>query len=71
LYDIVADPSEKNNVAAEHPEIVARLQERLEALAKESAKPLFMVDRFAALQKGMSGAPVLPNEDAYYEGDEP
>jgi arylsulfatase len=31
LYNVRADPTETNNVAAQHPEIVARLQQRLAA----------------------------------------
>jgi arylsulfatase A-like enzyme len=30
LYDIVADPSEKNNLAAKHPEILSRMKAELE-----------------------------------------
>jgi hypothetical protein len=71
LYNISEDPSEKSNVAAQHPEIVAKLQSRIEELAKQSAKPMFLIDRFGALQKGMNDKPVLPDEDAFYEGDEP
>jgi arylsulfatase A-like enzyme len=67
LYNIAQDPSEKNNVAAEHPDKVAELQKRIEELAKESAKPLFLVEQFKAMQKGLQGEPALPNEDAYYE----
>ena len=71
LYNIAQDPSEKTNVAAEHPEIVTRLQARIEELAKTSAKALFLVDRLGVAQKSMNGKPVLPDEDAFYEGDEP
>jgi arylsulfatase A-like enzyme len=34
LYDIAADPAEKNNVAARNPEVVARLMAQLEAIQK-------------------------------------
>ena len=59
------------NVAAEHPDKVARLQQRIEELAKASAKPLFLVEQFKAMQKGLQGELALPNEDAYYEVEEP
>ena len=71
LYNIAQDPSEKNNLAAQHPDKVAQLQQRIEELAKESAKPLFLVEQFKAMQKGLQGEPALPNEDAYYEQEEP
>jgi arylsulfatase B len=71
LYNIVPDPSEKNNLAAENPDKVAELQKRIEELAKASAKPLFLVEQFKAMQKGLQGEPALPNEDAYYEMEEP
>ena len=35
LYDIAKDPSEKNDIAKSHPDIVARLKARLAAVAKE------------------------------------
>jgi arylsulfatase B len=71
LYNIAQDTSEKNNVAAEHPNKVAELQKRIEELAKASTKPLFLVEQFKAMQKGLQGEPALPNEDAYYEEEAP
>jgi arylsulfatase B len=71
LYNIAQDPSEKNNVAAEHPDKVAELQKRIEELAKASTKPLFLVEQFKAMQKGLQGEPALPNEDAYHEEEAP
>jgi arylsulfatase A-like enzyme len=35
LFDLLADPSERWDVAAEHPDIVARLQERMRRFAAE------------------------------------
>ncbi|MEY4484229.1 MAG: hypothetical protein RL693_1681 [Verrucomicrobiota bacterium] len=43
LYNLAEDPYEKNNVAAAHPDKVAAMQERLNALGKESAKPLALI----------------------------
>lgn len=65
LFNLAQDPSEKTNLAAQHPERVAAMQRRLEALAKESAKALFLVDQFKVVQKGMQGEPVLPIDDDF------
>jgi len=70
LYDIPQDPSEKTNLANSNPQKVADLQKRIEQLAKESAKSLFLVDAFAAVKGMAHGAPSLPNEDAFFtQGD--
>jgi arylsulfatase A-like enzyme len=70
LYNIADDPSEKNNVADKNPARVAELQKRIEQLAKESAKSLFLVDAFATVKGTAHGAPALPNEDAFFtQGD--
>src|SRR6516225_9956942 len=70
LYDIPQDPSEKTNLANSNPQKVADLQKRIEQLAKESAKSLFLVDAFAAVKGMAHGAPSLPNDDAFFtQGD--
>ena len=43
LYNLADDPFEKNNLAKAHPERVAAMQDRLNALGKESAKPLALI----------------------------
>lgn len=43
LYNIAEDPYEKNNVAATHPDRVASMQARLEALGKEAVQPLALL----------------------------
>lgn len=43
LYDLATDPYEQSNVAAAHPEVVAAMQERLNLLGGESAKPLALI----------------------------
>ena len=65
LYDLAQDPSEKDNVAAQHPDRVAALQKRIESLAKEAAKPLFLADQFKVVVKNMHGEPILPTDEAY------
>jgi arylsulfatase A-like enzyme len=70
LYNIPEDPSEKTNLADSNPQKVAELQSRIEQLAKESAKSLFLVDAFAAVKESAHVPPSLPNEDAYFtQGD--
>ena len=70
LYNIAQDPSEKTNLADKNPQKVAELQKRIEELARESAKSLFLVDAFKAVTSSAHGAPALPNEEAYFtQGD--
>jgi arylsulfatase A-like enzyme len=71
LYDLAQDPSENNNLAAANPDKVAAFQQRLNALAKEAAKPLFLVDQFKVIMKNMHGEPVLPIDEAFDEADSP
>jgi len=54
-----------------NPDKVAALQQRLNALAKEATKPLFLVDQMKVVMKNMQGHSVMPGEDAFYEADEP
>lgn len=70
LYNIPQDPSESNNLAASNPEKVAELQKRIEEYARQSAKPLFLVEAFAAVNDAAHGPPSLPNEDIFFtQGD--
>ena len=66
LYNIPQDPSEKTNLADSNPAKVAELQKRIEQLAKESAKSLFLLDAFGTVKGAAHGPPSLPNEDAYF-----
>jgi arylsulfatase A-like enzyme len=43
LYNLADDPHEKNNLAAAHPDKVAAMQDRLNALGKEATKPLALI----------------------------
>jgi arylsulfatase A-like enzyme len=70
LFNIAEDPSEKTSLADKNPQKVAELQKRIEELARESAKSLFLVDAFAAVKGAAHGAPALPNEESYFtQGD--
>ncbi len=53
LYDLEADPGETRNVAAENPEIVARLQKLLEEIDTRLEREM----RPAAVASGASGEP--------------
>lgn len=71
LYDLSKDPSETKNLAAEHPDKVIAMQQRLNELAKDSAKPLFMIDQMKVVMKNMQGEPVMPGEDSFYKAELP
>lgn len=43
LYNLAEDPYEKTDLAAAHPDRVATLQARINALGRESAKPLALI----------------------------
>ena len=60
LYNLAEDPAEKNNVAAAHPDKVAAMQERLNALGKESARPLAL--QFVAGVGLKHGKPIIASE---------
>lgn len=74
LFDIAADPSESNNLAADNPEIVARLKDRIQALALEMAQSRFFAATMDAYMSRHIGPPVfpqpatpLPNEAGFFD----
>jgi len=69
LYNLVNDPSEQNNLASAHPEKVAAMQQRVEVLSKDAAKPLFLTDQFRVITKNMQGEPILPGEDGFGDSE--
>ncbi len=71
LYDLSKDPSEQNNLAAAYPDKVVAMQQRLNALAKEASKPLFLMDQFKVVMKNMNGEPVLPTDEGFGEPELP
>lgn len=63
LYDLKADPGEKNNLAAAQPERVSRMQQKLEAQAREAATPLFFKEAVGVAKPVLFGSVATP-EDA-------
>ena len=65
LFNLAQDPSEKNNLAAANPDKVAAFQQRLDTLARESVKPLFLMDQMKVVQKNMKGEPLMPTDEGF------
>lgn len=63
LFNLADDPNEKTNLADKQPEKVKELQARIEQLAKESVKPLFMETAMKAVFSGIFGPAPIPTED--------
>lgn len=61
LYNLKDDPYEKKNLAEAHPDKVAAMQARLNALGKESAKPLALM--YVAKVGLAHGKPLMGSED--------
>jgi hypothetical protein len=53
---------EKNDLAEEEPEIVVKLQNRIQELAKNMEKSMFMGASFKDIQKSTQVAPAFPDE---------
>ncbi len=69
LYNLATDPSEKRNLAASEPERVAAMQNRINMLARESTKPLFLIDQFKVIMRNMNGEPLMPGDDGFGDDD--
>ena len=61
LYNLAEDPHERNNLAATHPDKVAVLQRRINALGSESAKALALV--YVASVGLKHGKPLMASAD--------
>jgi len=62
LFDLAKDPGEKSNVAAEHPEVVARLEARAGEIARAATPPLLMKEVSSAAMRGLMGSTTLPGD---------
>ena len=63
LFNLAEDPYEKINLADKQPAKVKELQARIEQLARESGKPLFVETAFKAVFSGVFGPAPIPTED--------
>ena len=63
LYNLAQDPSEKTNVASQHPDLVASLQQRANQLAAAMAKPMLLQTEFKAILQRLHLPPALPGEE--------
>ncbi len=71
LYNLASDPFEQNNLSGAHPDKVAAMQERLNALGREAARPLALIyvasvglahgKPVIATKGGQTTAPVEPD----------
>jgi hypothetical protein len=68
LYNLAVDPFEKTNLAAAYPDKVAAMQQRLEACARESAKPLALLYMGQTAMK--ANRPLLPTEEGFGDDDD-
>ncbi len=65
LYDLSKDPGEKMNLAEAHPDKVAAMKARLDAMAKQAAKALFLQYQIGVANTNMRGEPVMPTEEGF------
>ena len=70
LYNIANDPSEKENLAAQHPEKVAALQQRVDELAAQAAKPLLLELGFKELMHQYHLPPAFPGEELEFDQEQ-
>ena len=70
LYNLADDPYEKNNLATANPDKVAAMEQRLDTLAKEAAKPLFMVEQTKVIMKNMRNEPLMPTDEGVDADDD-
>lgn len=68
LFNLAQDPAEKTNLADKHPQKVAELQQRIEALAREAAPPLLLTEAFGTVKPILFGAVTFPGEQKELEG---
>ncbi len=69
LYDIQADPGEKENIAARHPEVAVRLRDAYEAWFRKAADECGFRRPVIAVGFDQENPVVLPAPQAYLSGE--
>jgi arylsulfatase A-like enzyme len=67
LFNLAQDPGETTNVADQHRDQVAALQQRIEALAREAVAPLVLEAALGVAQPVLFGAVRFPSTDPVIE----
>src|SRR5215467_6978219 len=67
LFNLAQDPSEQTNLATQHPQKVAELQQRIEALAGEAVQPLLLREAFRTTWSVLTATVALPTEEKALE----
>ena len=67
LFDLGADAAEAHDVAADHPDTVAKLKGRIETLARESTPPLLLQEVLGMTMRTLFGATSLPADETTLE----
>jgi len=67
LFDLAKDPGEKDDVAASHPDVVARLQARIQELSKDAKPPLALEAAMGASRRVLFSSVALPEDDKAFE----
>jgi len=63
LFNLAQDPAEKTNLADQHPQKVAALQQRIEALAREAVPPLILTEALGVVKSVLFGSVAFPDEE--------
>src|SRR5262252_8843743 len=64
LFNLAQDPAEKVNLADQHPQKVAELQQWAQALAREAVPPLLLKEALGVVWKVETGSVALPDMEA-------
>jgi arylsulfatase A-like enzyme len=67
LFNIAEDPSEKTNLADSNPQKVAELKQRIEALSKDAAPPLLLLEVLGVTKRELFGSVAFPEDEEKYE----